>query len=117
MEEQTFLRLALGVAILGVGILFLCTFLFEYPLTAIQDITTDLDGKIVHVQGEILSSRNSKDTSIFTLQDDTGTISIVLYNLNNRDLTKGRTVEVLGIVDEYQCNLEIKASEVTALGF
>ncbi|MSR86245.1 hypothetical protein EXS74_02525 [Candidatus Woesearchaeota archaeon] len=115
MEEQNFLRFALLISLLGVFILFLCTSFFHYDLKAIQDISTDMDGKIVRVQGKILSSRNVAETYILTLQDDTGSIPVVLYTAKEIDFRKGSYVEVVGTVDEYECSLEIKADEILFL--
>lgn len=113
MKEQTFLRISLYVSILGVLLLFLLSFFFQYPLVAIQDISSDTEGQTVRIEGMLSSLRNTGQTYIFTVTDDTGSISVVLYSTDQLFFQKNTEISVLGTVKNYQCTLEIQATKIT----
>lgn len=116
MKEKTFLTLSLSVSLLGILALFFLSSFFHYGLVAIQDLSMDSVGKTVYVEGVIGSLRNTGQTYLFTLSDDTGDIPIVLYSKKDLNFPKNALIDVTGTVIDYQCTLEIQANEITLAG-
>jgi len=85
----------------------------EKVITPIGEIAAEHKGKFVTVQGAILSERRFKSGMRYLIEDDTGKITLVLFDRQLRQapgpdrLTEGAIVNVTGKVDVFRKELQI----------
>ena len=115
MKERTFYLCSLFTSLLGILGLFILSFYVHYPLTAIQDLDEDLVGKTVRVHAELVSFQNKEKISLLQVADETGEISVLLYQNENIPFKKHMPLEIVGTVQNYHCQLEIQAEHISLL--
>jgi len=98
------------ISILGVGFLFFLSFLI--PPSKITTASKISINQRVIIQGEVIQERDYDSFSIIILKDNYGNITI-LSKINSSFFNK--TVEVTGIIQEYNNILEISASKIREL--
>jgi DNA/RNA endonuclease YhcR with UshA esterase domain len=85
----------------------------ERVVTPIAQITTEYKGKFATVEGTIVAQRNFKSGMRFTLQDDGGRITLVLFDRELRQVPKrallldGAAVNATGRVDFFNDEAQI----------
>jgi DNA/RNA endonuclease YhcR with UshA esterase domain len=85
----------------------------EKVVTPIEKITTEYKGKFATVQGKVAGERAFKSGMRYTVQDDTGKITLVLFDRELKQVPKraqlgeGATVNVTGKVDFFNDEAQI----------
>lgn len=118
MRKAFALIMEMGIAT-GFALLTLLTFNLtpalaaEKPVTPISDITTKDKGKTLTVEGEIASSRAFKGGMRYTLKDDAGEITLVIFDRVLKqmplrsELLDGAKVNATGKIDFYNEEAQI----------
>ena len=110
---------ALGVSVLGLLIFTYASILLEPPLSKINALDSNSIGKQIHVQGLVSEVHKFKGGSItVSINDGSGDIDVfVSYYMSNSTapLAKGKILEVVGELDEYQGKLEIKPKNADSM--
>lgn len=105
---------ALFTAILGIALLLFLSQTLEPKVIKISEIDYNLLEQYAKVQGNVVSIKTYGDMAVLSLEDETGKISAVVYNLNE-NLSIGGKVEIIGKIKEYQNKLEIEASKINKI--
>ncbi len=107
---------------LSVVVLLICTLQMmpvraveaaEKVITPIEKLTTEYKGKFATVQGKIAGERKFKSGMRYTVADDTGKITLVLFDRELKQVPKraqladGATVNVTGRVDFFNDEAQI----------
>lgn len=118
-KHPNLLKIAVLVSIIGILAIFV-----------VKSYSSDLDvpiseansylGRSIAVSGEIKKVFISpSNTGFIDLEDNTGTITIVVFSSSKLDivydLKEGNTISVVGKVQEYKDELEIIAKEITEI--
>lgn len=102
---------ALAVSVLGLFILAYVSSVLVPPVSRVGDIGSDCVGKQVHLRGNVSGYRLfSGGSSVFTLSDGSGNISVYLqYSISKAlpEIADAHSVDVVGEVDEYRGSLEV----------
>jgi len=110
---------ALGVSVLGLLIFTYASMLLEPPLSKIGALDTTSISKQIHVQGLVSDVHKFKGGSItVSINDGSGDIDVFMGpNLANSTapIAKGKILEVVGELDEYQGKLEIKPKNADSM--
>ena len=110
---------ALGVSVLGLLIFTYASMLLEPPLSKIAALDSNSIGKQIHVQGLVAEVHRFKGGSnTVSINDGSGDIDVfVSYYMSNSTapITKGKILEVVGELDEYQGKLEIKPKNADSM--
>jgi len=107
-------RLALGLAVLGIVILFIISYSYEAREVTISEISEEIKGERVIVCGRIDSSYIAKNVLIFTINDG-AKIKGIVFNPGREEysqIRKNSFVEIEGKVEIYENELEIVAERV-----
>lgn len=117
MDDSGLLKISFGVAAFGLVLLFFVSTYSTVPVVQVSELSYDDTGTKVAVEGDITSVRVHGDGHIFIeLADDTGSISVAIFNNVAEELDTitrgcvtniGSSVEVAGEVSEYRERLEI----------
>lgn len=102
-------KLAFLTAVLGISLLLFLSNSLEPRLVKISDINDNLLEQHVKIQGNVTSFKTYGNFVVFSLEDESGNIPVIVYNLEG-NLT-GR-VEIIGKVKEYKGKLEIEANKI-----
>ena len=113
MKENTLLKIAFVVAILGLVVLYLISGIIEVEQKDIDKITLGNVGEQIKVSGEVSSVKSFKTVTIIELKTESR-IDVVLFK-ENVSLDNGRYVEIYGSVDEYEGKPEIIGETVRIL--
>jgi len=114
MKEKTLLRISLLVALTGLSSLILISQNLDIDKTSINTITPDQVGAGVKVCGSVTNKFTSKNGHrFFTLNEDEGSIKIVVFNSTKIGSFAWENLCVIGKVDLYQGSIEVIANEVS----
>ncbi|MBI2172748.1 MAG: hypothetical protein HYT73_00870 [Candidatus Aenigmarchaeota archaeon] len=110
MEDRMIKIISLSLAVIGIAGLAIISVQNDYSPTKIYEISDEMIGKNIIVNGTVLSSRIS-DGNSFMYIEDLGTIKIVMFNAKIRaDI--GDKATVYGRVNVYKNELEIVAEKI-----
>ena len=113
MKEQTLLKTALIVSLVGLSILYLINDNIEIKEKNIEKITLENKDEFVKLKGIV---NRIVDTEKVTIMEITQPqeITVVLFKDENKTMPiqEGNEVEVIGKVDEYEGKLEIIADRL-----
>lgn len=125
MHPKNFRKLALICALSGLALLYFISAYIGTPTVDIETITMDSIGTTVKVCGEITSRRTSNNHLFFDIRDQTGEISLVVFNStalslkesgrNLYQLKSGDQICFTGEVDEWpqgSGQLELKYKKI-----
>ena len=107
--------IALVTSVAGLLLLTYVADVLEPDIIEISKIDNDYLYKMVHVQGEIVDLKKFKGGSVLLKVDDkTGIIDVYLpYHVAKKvNVKEGRGVDVIGEVDLWEGNLEIKINDL-----
>ena len=114
MKDSLLLKIALIWTVLGIFILFFVSTYFEPEEVIISDLSLHVN-KAVYVKGTISEVSYKETVSFIDLEDDSGKIDVVLFELPKQSLKTGDFIKVKGKVTIYKGNLEIIAQEILCL--
>ena len=111
MKEQNILKLAILVALLGLG--FLLLYSGEVDLQSVERIDSTLPEENVVIKG-IVNRVSMQDKVIFLEIEGqrAETVDVVLFASEEIYLKKGDSVEVSGTVEEYEGKKEVIANNI-----
>jgi len=113
MKEQTLLKTALIVSLVGLSILYLFNDNIEIKEKNIEKITIDNKDEFVKLTGIV---NRVVDTEKVTIMEITQPqqITVVLFKDENKTMPiqEGNEVEIIGKVEEYEGKLEIIADRL-----
>ena len=110
MKSGLIFKMALATSLIGLFILILMTENLELPNTNIEDINKEHLEKQVKISGTVTSITNTQSIAIMNLKDNTDEIKVIAYKKEDLKIKKGQIIEVLGIVKEYENEIEIESS-------
>ena len=108
-------RLALATATAGVLFLFLLSLVLEPVEASIAEIDESMQGLTVSVSARVDSVLHKETFVIFTLNDGTGKLKVVVFNPSNEQrqlLQRNNFVSVEGKIQVYKNELEMVAKSV-----
>ncbi|MFQ6087699.1 MAG: exodeoxyribonuclease VII large subunit [Candidatus Methanofastidiosia archaeon] len=113
MEDRNLSLLAVGCSLLGIVLLYFASQGIKPEKVELSDIDEDYLGEFVEVSGVVFKVRDSKG-HLFVWIYDRGYIEIPLFSSMRGDLQVeiGDFVDVLGVVDRYKDELQIRVSKV-----
>ena len=113
MKEQTLLKTALIVSLLGLLILYLISGNIEIKEKNIEKITIDNKDEFVKLTGIVNKVIDTEKVTIMEITQPQQ-ITVVLFKDENKTMPiqEGNEVEVIGKVDEYEGKLEIIADRL-----
>ena len=113
MNNQTLLKTALIISILGILLLLFLVNTIQPTKIKIKDINDNLLNQKVEIRGQIQGIKTYKESNfqIITINDSTDKIDVLIDNPIN--ITKNQTVTVTGRVSIYKENLQIQAEKIT----
>ena len=120
MEESGLLKLSLACSLLGLLSIFLVSGQVSENALEIGSVTGDMTGVAAKVCGNVTYKHVSKNNHLFfRLTDETGTISVVVFNDTARGMTgnpysleEGDNICALGKVGMYKGSVEILADSL-----
>ncbi|MBQ6349654.1 MAG: exodeoxyribonuclease VII large subunit [Methanobrevibacter sp.] len=118
ITDDKLLRIALVTSLIGIIGLIIFTPTIEVKKIDIEDINRGMIDEEVKIDGVIqdISQSSSKSSYFLTVNDGTGQIPLIIFesqaaeiqsNSFDIDDFKGRKVEVVGKITEYNSQLEI----------
>ncbi len=111
MEERLLLKIALGVSLIGVLILYFLS--AEISLSRIENIETIEPEEEVEVRGKIGKiSEQEKVAFLEIWNEKIEKVKVVLFKEGDIDLKEGDYVEITGTVEEYQGEKELIGNKV-----
>ena len=113
MKEQTLLKTALIVSLLGLLILYLISGNIEIKEKNIEKITLENKDEFVKLRGIVSKVIDTEKVTIMEITQPQQ-ITVVLFKDENKTMPiqEGNEVEVIGKVDEYEGKLEIIADRL-----
>ena len=113
MKEQTLLKIALIVSLLGLLILYLISDNIDLKERNIEKITLDNKDEFVKLTGTVNKVIDTEKVTIMEIMQEQE-ITVVLFKDENKTMPiqEGNEVEVIGKVDEYEGKLEIIADRL-----
>jgi DNA/RNA endonuclease YhcR with UshA esterase domain len=127
MNEKTLRNIAIICSLSGLTILFFISQNLDIERTNIGEISVDELGRVVKICGSMKDKFVSKKENIFfNLKDETGEIKVVIFKNTAKSIKKkfkidpytlnetrgGEEICVVGEVDEYKKEIEVKASRL-----
>ena len=118
MNEKTLMKLSLAGAVIGICALFFVTSHLNTPHVNIGEIDLSFVSREVNISGTVKNLYRHADGHVFfDLEDDSGTIKIVLWDSTVRALSTAgfaieelavmKRLEIVGSVELYQGELEV----------
>ncbi len=116
MNENILLKLSLVFSILGILIILFISETSSIDLIKISEITKENLDEKVRIQGIIKTTADTPELLIINIEDETGTIIIILFkNSEEIILKENQKVEVVGKVMEYKDQLEISVDQIKVI--
>lgn len=117
MQESTLFKTALITSLVGLFIMILIVEKIDLSSSNISSISKESIGKRVKIKGIIDSKRDLPNILILNLTDNTNSIKVIAYkdDKDYLDLRKDGIIEVIGLVKEYNKELEIEADLIKRL--
>lgn len=110
MNDTQLLRLCFALAFLGLGALFILSKTVAGESIGISEITEEKIGQKVVVQGIVHDLRQLETMTLFTLEEESGSILVVSFS--PLDLKENNKITVTGTIKEYKGQLEIVADKI-----
>lgn len=112
MKDETLLKISLIISVTGI---FILLFLLEYSqldLIKIQNVTQNELETQVKIQGELVSVKETPGLYILKIDDQTKTITVIVFKETPIEFKKGTYLEITGEVQKYKDELEIIADKI-----
>ena len=117
ISDEKLKKMSLLVAIIGVCLIFVVSMLLSPEHMKIGEITEDIAGRIVNVNGTILDYSTNNGNIFIDLSDETGKITAVMFERTVRGHTYnmkiGDNITVSGQINIYKNGLEIIANSMS----
>lgn len=110
ITESDILKACIILSIIGLGIIHISQSFIQPDKVEIDEIDETWIGNSVSINGTISSVYSSNETVFLTVEDDSGSITVVDFDRGN--YSRGSEIEAKGYVEVYQSELEIVADEI-----
>ncbi|MCX6815355.1 MAG: exodeoxyribonuclease VII large subunit [Candidatus Aenigmarchaeota archaeon] len=112
LSDKQLAKLCLIITVIGIIFLFVVANL-QIEEVSIGNISNKDVGKVVAITGSVEGFYSKTGNIFFTLNDNTGNISVVMFN---SDLSLvGKSVAVTGKVSLYKSKIEVIADKIKVL--
>jgi len=111
MDESFLLRVALGGAIIGIGVLFVLSRMMGVEQISLQEIEGMEPETEVKVTGVVNSVRDMGTVLVFEVAQPQ-LLDVMLFKRRNMSLRKGDVVEIEGELTEYKGKKELVAASI-----
>lgn len=115
MKEKTLVKTALVCSLTGILLLLVVAEQQEIEVSSIASVTDEKMNTLVKIRGEITAITKTPATTIMKVQDDTGEITVLIFQEESSMLAEGNVVEVEGIAKKEKNLEKIEAKHVTLL--
>ena len=116
ITDQKLQKISLIVSIIGILMIFFVSMFASRQYTSIKNITEDMTGQNVNVNGTIISYSLNNGNIFIELGDGTGNITVVMFERTARghsyNLKTDDNVTVEGQVNIYKNQPEIVANSI-----
>ena len=119
IQDEKLARISLGLAVIGIAAIYLSVNLLGAERIDIGSVSIKDSGKQVLVSGVINSFGESGGNIFIDLEDETGSITVVMFERTGRGqkevygLQEGDNISVNGQISIYKSGLEIIANKIT----
>lgn len=111
MDNRTLLKITMIVSLLGIFILLIISNIEPKTITVSEAKNKSLDSR-VKIQGTIVKTTElGKNFYKLTIKDNTSLIDATL----NTKFASNKTIEVLGILSEYQNQTQISIEKISVI--
>ncbi|MBD3309959.1 hypothetical protein GF351_01935 [Candidatus Woesearchaeota archaeon] len=113
MREDTLLRIALTISLVGIVCLYFVSGSIKVPRQAVKAIDSSDKGSITRIRGIVTSVYETDKVLILELyEQDPKRISAVVFKDGSNYIREGQEIEVAGEVREYKGEMELIADEI-----
>jgi|GEM_PF-3436974 len=112
MKEKLLLRLALGVSIIGISVLFFISIRIEITEVAINKLDDSIEQSVM-ITGSVVDVTVKNSTTFIMIEKDEMT-TVILFG-KSHPINIGDLVQARGKVSEYNGESEIIADEVRVI--
>jgi len=109
------LKISIVIALIGTFILLFLSYVSEPKLIEIKDISKSMLDNFVKISGKINSMDNKESIKIIKVEDNSGSIDVIIFEENIINIGKGMNAEIIGKVSEYQGLMQINAEKIREL--
>ena len=117
INDRRLQKISLVISIIGIAAIFITSALSGPQEFEIKDITEDMAGRNVVVNGTIISYNINNGNIFIELSDKTGNITAIMFERTARghsyNLKRGDNVTIGGQVNIYKNELEIIANSIS----
>ena len=113
MKRKNFARLCILLSLTGLVIMYLGSSYLAPERTSIEDINQERIGENVRILGNVTSSYSTESATFLTVEDSTGSISVV--DFESGDYREGEKLEVIGGVEMHRGDIQVSASRINRL--
>lgn len=111
-QEKLLLKISLIASVIGLIGLFFISSNSELNVISISNINENLIDKEIRIIGTIKYYKDSPSLKILKVEDNTGSISIIVFKNEESNLKTKLKVEITGTVRKYKSELEIIAKNI-----
>ena len=110
------LKISIAIALIGTFILLFLSYISEPKLIEIKTINKAMLDNFVKIYGKIIDIDNKESIKIIKVEDNSGSIDVIVFEKNIINIGKGMNAEIIGKVSEYQGKMQINAEKIKELG-
>ncbi|MBI4009597.1 MAG: OB-fold nucleic acid binding domain-containing protein [Candidatus Aenigmarchaeota archaeon] len=118
LAKDHILLISLASSVIGLALIYIATIQIEPKSILISDITADMEGRKILVEGHLAEKRKHEDGHLFlTVSDNNSKIQVPLFSdfmkelaqigITENDFHVGDKIAVKGIVENYKGSLQI----------
>ena len=122
MDERTLLKLSITCSIIGIMMLYFVSQSYGPEEMKIGDIGKDDIGKIVSIEGQVVSKYYNGRHMFLEVYDDTGKINAVIFEktidkkqIDHAKITEGSHIRIDGRINLYKRKLEIIGDDIVTI--
>ncbi len=112
LPEKLIIKISLIVIMFGLSGLYAITILIEPAFVDIRQIDENFNGKVVMTNGTISDVFLSDSKTLFLNLEENEDLAIIMFNVDENNLTESDKVVVRGEVTLYKGKLEIIAKKI-----
>ncbi len=112
MKNQTLFKIAITTSFIGIILLLFLSQKIDASAYQISDISTKNIDEKIKINGVATKITEKPTVTFITLKDDTGTITVVIFNKEKLNIKSGNNIQVYGKISEYKGQLEVIADSI-----
>jgi len=115
IKEQNLQKICLIISILGIFSLFFISQKLQPKDLEIEQISKQYLNQEIKVNGSITSIKDKISLTLIELSSGSSKIDVVIYKEDIKEIKKGSNIEVVGILNQYNNQLQINAKKITII--